>query len=230
MTAQTGSGRVLALVLCGVLAPACASVTETTRSVKYTLAGANTGARKTLESGLLHLKAENYPAALGALNRAIWELERIEEPALRLEELAAAHHALADVYSSLRKSEWAEEQRALANALSERRLQSPDGFSPEQGLARGKSAYGAARFREAAAAFSRALVDLEEIKHPPARIKSLEEARCYLAFSYFALDDRDRAKEEFRRLASLDGSLTFCYQEAPPAIRQLMAQVREGRG
>ncbi len=230
MTAQGGTGRVLVLVLCGCLAPACATVAETTRSVKYTLAGANPAARKNLDSGHLRLRAENYPAALDALNLAIWDLERIEEPSLRLKELAEAHHALADAYAGLRKSEWAEEQRALANLLSERRLKSPNGISPEQALSRAKGAYGAARFREAAVAFSRALVDLEEIKHAPARIKGLEEARCYLAFSYFALDDRDRAKEEFRRLAHLDGSLTFCYQEAPPTIRRLMTEVRQARG
>lgn len=230
ITAQTGTGRILVLILCGFLAPACATVTDTTRFVKYKLAGANTAFRKDLDGGLFHLKAENYPAALEALHRSIWELERIEEPSLRLEELAEAHHALGDTYSGLRKSEWAEEQRALANALSEQRLKSPDGLSPEQALSRGKSAYGSARFREAVAVFSRALVELEEIRHTPARIKSLEEARCYLAFSYFALEARDRAKEEFRRLAYLDSSLAFCYQQAPPPIRQLMTDVREARG
>lgn len=218
--------RTLALMTCALLLSACAGMTDAGRSVKYTLAGADVALRKNLDRGLLLLKTENYPAARDLLNRAIWELEQIESPWLRLQELAEAHRALADVYSGLRKPEWAHEERELANALARLAESATGSESPEKALGRGKGAYFAAQFREALTSLGEALVGLENLTHPPARVKDLEDARCYLAFTYFALDQPDRAGEEIRRLRALDATVAFCQQEAPPSIRRLILEVR----
>ena len=218
---RTGSGgRLLVVVVVwGVVTSAC-------QPIKYTLAGADSTLRETLQRGLLEMKRENYQVALEALNKALWDLEQIEKPGLRLPELAEAHQALADVYSALRRVEWADEQRTLAKALADLSGQDAGSGSPEQALARGKAAYVAARFREALTDLRRALIDLEGLTHTPARVRSLEEARCFLAFTYVAIDLLDRAKEEIRRLWALDPTLTFCQREAPPAIRRLIDDAR----
>jgi hypothetical protein len=74
-----------------------------------------------------------------------------------------------------------------------------------------------------------ALVDLEAVTHAPARAKLLEEARCYLVFTYFALEEGDRARDELERIAALDASLAYCAREAPPAVRPLIEDVQRAR-
>lgn len=223
------SSTLLALIASAMLASACASMQDAASGVKYSLAGADSGQRANLVRGLLEVKKENYPEALGALNRAVWDLEQIERSSLRLAELAEVHQGLADVYSALRKPEWADEERTLAKALAAQAEQDLSAGSPEQALARGKNAYAAARFREADAALRKALIDLEGLTHTPARVKGLEEARCYLTFTFVALDQEERAGEEIRRLRALDPDLAFCREQAPPAIRRLIEEIRSAR-
>lgn len=224
-----GAGWLIAIGLLSLAG--CAALDKVSQEVgppvKYTLAGADLQLRKNLERGLNQLKEENYDAATRSLDRAIWELERIENGRLRVDELADVYQALGDSYWGLRKREWAEEHWAVVTALRERaRRGEANQRSPQASLARAKTAYAGAEFRDTLAALRQALVDLEGVTDAPSRVRYLEEARCYLAFTYFALDKEDRAKDEVRRLWALDTSVAFCAREAPPAIRRLISEVQ----
>jgi len=219
------------------LAPGCATVREVvrevperinqaTKPVKYALAATHVRRRDSLERGLEQLRAGDHRAALRSLHRALWDLERIEKRWLRLEELAEAHLAIADAYAALKRPQWAVEHRALAAALADYPGRDEAAPPPHRALARAKSAYQAARFRDATVALGQALVELEGIGHTPARIASLEEARCYLALAHYALDQEERAREEIRRLAALDDSVVTCRREAPPVVQQLIRDVQ----
>lgn len=228
MRAQGQGLRVLALTSCMLAASSCATLDNgVVRPVKYRLAGTDVQRRANLEQGLAQLKRENYEDALMSLNRAIWDLERIEKRRLRLEDLAEVYQALADVYSGLRKSNWADEHRSLSAALAAQAPRDAGSGVPERALTRAREAYTAAQFREAVVGFGQALVDLEGLTHTAARLNLLEEARCYLAFSYFALDQASRAREELQRLWALDASLAFCTREAPPALHHLISEVQQ---
>jgi tetratricopeptide (TPR) repeat protein len=135
-------------------------------------------------------------------------------------------HGGADVYGGLGRADWADEQRALATGLANARRRQDASVPPRGSLAKGKAAYRAAKFREATATLRQALVDLQALTHTPARVASLEEARCYLALAHFALDQHERAREEIRQLAALDGSVASCRREAPPAVRALIRDVQ----
>jgi tetratricopeptide (TPR) repeat protein len=218
-----------------VVTSSCATLEDVTRrlpaaTVRYRLAGADPGLRRSLDEGLAQLRDGHYPRALAALDRALWDLEHIEKRWLRLEELAEAHRALADTYSALRRASRADHHRTMAQTLTGAAGRDPGSQSPEGTLAQGRDAYVRARFREAATLLERALVDLEDLAHTPARVKLLEEARCYMVFSHFALDDEDRARDELRRLWALDRTLAFCATAAPPAIRPLIGDVQRTSG
>jgi tetratricopeptide (TPR) repeat protein len=201
-------------------------VNQATKPVKYTLARERPGQRESFEQGRAQLNAGEWELAQRSLHRALWDLERIEGRWLRLEELAEVHEALAEAYSGLGRAAWADEQRALAAALANARRRENAALPPRGSLGKGKAAYRAAKFREATIALRQALVDLEALTHTPARVASLEEARCYLALAHFALDQHERAREEIRRLAALDGSVASCRREAPPAVRALIRDVQ----
>jgi hypothetical protein len=201
-------------------------VNQATKPVKYTLAREPVGRRDTFQQALAQLAAGDLLLAQRSLHRALWELEQIEGRWLRLEELGEALQALAEVYHGLDRPGWAEEQRALARALADARRRDDWPVVPGESLVKGKAAYQAARFRDATVALRQALVDLQVLTHTPARVASLEETRCYLALAHFALDQHDRAREEIRRLAALDGSVTTCRREAPPAVRALIRDVQ----
>jgi hypothetical protein len=201
-------------------------VNQATKPVKYTLARERLRQRESFEQGRAQLNGGDYRLAQRSLHRALWDLERIEVRRLRLEELVEAHRALAEVYGGLGQADWADEQRSLAGELANARRRDEPSVPPRGSLAKGKAAYGAAKFREATAALLQALVDLEALTHTPARVASLEEARCYLALAHFALDQHERAREEIRRLAALDGSVASCRREAPPAVRALIRDVQ----
>jgi tetratricopeptide (TPR) repeat protein len=226
------AGGAWLLIATGLLSLAgCAALDKVTQSVappvKYTLAGADLQLRKNLERGLTQLKEENYDAATRSLDRAIWELERIENGRLRVDELADVYQALGDAYWGLRKREWAEEHWGMVTALRERARRGEGNHpSPPASLARAKAAYVGAEFRDTLAALRQALVDLEGMTDTPTRVRHLEEARCYLAFTYVALDKVERAKDELRRLWALDTSVAFCAGEAPPMIRRLISEVQ----
>ena len=74
----------------------------------------------------------------------MWDVEQIDEPSLRLEELVEIHQTLAGAYTGLGKTQWSEEQRALAQALVEYRRREDGSASPEAALAKAKTAYQAA--------------------------------------------------------------------------------------
>jgi hypothetical protein len=223
-----------AVVLLGLgclLSAGCAGVDRVTRDLpgvkplKYTLAGADREQRASLDRGETQLRAGDYAAAVRSLRQALWDVERIDKPWLRLEELVEVHQALADAYGGLGKKQWSDEQRALAQALVEfgRRENTPG--APDAALAKAKAAYRAAHFREAVAAFGQALVELEGLSSTPVRLRALEEARCHLVLAYFALEQEDRAGEEARRLAARDGATTACRLQAPPPVQALIRDV-----
>ncbi len=226
------SRRVFApLVLVGLLSGGCATTQELTRDlpgvkfVKYTMAGADLDQRANLDRGRTQLRAGDYDGAVRSLHQAIWDIELIEDQLLRVEELVEVHQALADAYGSLKKNQWSGEQRALAQALVEygRRERAAD--SSEAALARARTAYLAAQFREAVTGFGQALVELEGVSPTPERLRALVDARCHLMLAYFALGRSERAGEEVRRLAVLDGATVLCARQAPPPVRALIRSV-----
>ncbi|HET8576569.1 MAG TPA: hypothetical protein VFO18_05690 [Methylomirabilota bacterium] len=216
------------IALCLVLLAGCATVERVGTPVKYTLLGEDRKLRRSLEAGLAQLKEARYEEAVASLNQSVWDLERISRRGLRVEELAETHRALGSAYSGLRKRDWAEEQWQLAQALREvGRDEAASPGSPEASLGRAREAYASARFPQALNILRQALVDLEGVADPPARVKRLEEARCYLAFTYVALEKESRAKAELQRLQALDSSVASCAREAPPVVRRLISEVQK---
>ena len=219
------------LGLVSLLSGGCATTQELTRDlpgvkfVKYTIAGADRDQRASLERGLSQLRARDYDASVRSLYQAMWDVEMIDEPSLRLEELVEVHQALAGAYTGLGKTQWREEQRAVAQALVEYGRRENESGSPEAALAKAKAAYQTAHFREAVTAFGQALVELEGLSPTPVRLKSLADARCHLVLAYFALGRSERAGEEVRRLAALDGATVSCRRQAPPPVRTLIRAV-----
>jgi tetratricopeptide (TPR) repeat protein len=216
------------IALCLVLLAGCATFERVRTPVKYTLLGEDRKLRGSLEAGLAALKEERYEEAVAALNRSVWELEGISSRGLRVEELAETHRALGSAYSGLRKRDWAEEQWQLAQALRGvgKEAEGSPG-SPDASLSRAKEAYASARFPQALTTLRQALIDLEGVTDPPTRVKRLEEARCYLVFTYVALEKETRAKAELQRLQALDSSVASCAREAPPVVRRLISEVQK---
>jgi hypothetical protein len=219
------------LGLVGLLSGGCASTQELTRDlpgvkfVKYTLAGADHELRANLDRGLTQVHAREYDTAVRSLRQAMWDVEQIEEPALRLEELVQVHRTLAEAYTGLGKNQWSDEQRALAQALVEYGRREDGSGSPETALAKAKAVYQAAQFRQAVTAFGHALVELEGQSPTPVRLKSLVDARCHLVLAYFALGRSERAGEEVRQLTGLDGATVSCRRQAPPPVRTFIIAV-----
>ena len=214
-----------------LLSAGCAATQELTRSlpgvklVKYTLAGADREQRASLDRGQSQLRAREYDAAARSLRQAMWDVEMIEEPSLRLEELIEVHQTLGEVYAGLGKTPWSGEQKALAQALTEYRKRETESPTPDAALVRAKVTYQAAQFREAVTGFGRALVELEGLSPTQARLKALVDARCHLVLANFALGRAERAGEEVRRLAALDGATESCRRQAPPPVRALIGTV-----
>lgn len=214
-----------------LLGAGCATTQELTRDlpgvkfVKYTLAGADREQRANLDRGQSQLRAREYDTAARSLRLAMWDIELIDEPSLRLEELVEVHRTLAEVYTGLGKTQWSEEQRAFAQALVEYGRRENDSGSGESVLAKAKASYQAAQFRQAVTAFGQALVELEGQSPTEARLRSLVDARCHLVLAHFALGRLERAGEEVRRLAALDGATASCRRQAPPPVRSLISAV-----
>ncbi len=208
----------------------CASLDLTAETlvmpVRYTLVGADTGLRANLQQGLTQLEAAEFQGALRSLNRAIWDLQRIEDHKLRMEELARAHQAIGDAYRGARRPEWAEDEWRLATALAARARQAAAPAEVPSPLERGKAAYAAAQFPASVTWLRRATVDLEEADGFVTRLRRLEETRCYLGFAYVALGQEDRAREEFQRLVALDASVTLCSCAAAPKVRRLIGEAQ----
>jgi len=214
-----------------LLSGGCASTQELTRDLpgvkfmKYKMAGADRELRGSLDRGLTQLRAREYEAAVRSLRQAMWDVEQIDEPSLRLEELVEVHYTLAEAYSGLGKNQLSEEQRALAQALVEYGRRDISSVTPETALAKAKATYQTAHFREAVTAFGQALVELEGQSPTPVRLKSLVDARCHLVLAYFALGRSERAGEEVRRLAVVDGATASCRRQAPPPVRTFISAV-----
>ena len=218
-------------VLIALLSGGCATMQELTRElpgvkcVKYTMAGADLEQRANLDHGRTQLRAGDYDGAVRSLHQAIWDVEQIEDELLRVEELVEVHQALAEAYGGLKKSQWSGEQRALAQALGQYGRREHEPGSSEAALAKARTAYQTAQFREAVAGFGQALVELEGVSPTPVRLRSLVDARCHLMLAYFALGRSERAGEEVRRLAALDGATVLCARQAPPPVRTLIRSV-----
>ncbi len=222
----------LVIALCLASLAGCATFEQVSHRVgtpvKYTLLGEDRQLRKNLEAGLTQLKEERYDEAVGSLNRSVWDLERIGSRGLRVDELVDAYQALGNAYSGLRKQDWAEEQWQVAKALRDLSKDTEGSTgSPDASLIRAREAYASARFPQALTTLRQALVDLEGVADPPTRVKRLEEARCYLAFTYVALEKESRAKAELQRLQALDSSVASCAREAPPVVRRLISDVQK---
>jgi tetratricopeptide (TPR) repeat protein len=224
--------RVLArVVLFGLLSGGCATMHDLTRDlpgvkfVKYTMAGADLEQRANLDRGRSQIRAGDYEGAVRSLYQAIWDVEQIEDERLRVEELVEVHQALAEAYNGLKKNQWSGEQRALAQALVEYGRRENDSGSTEAAMTKARTAYQAAQFREAMTGFGQALVELEGMSPTPMRLRSLVDARCHLMLAYFALGRSERAGEEVRQLAALDGATVLCARQAPPPVRALIRSV-----
>jgi hypothetical protein len=194
---------------------------QVARPVQYRMAGVDPAVRHNLERGMERLEAGDHRAAADALNRAVWDVERLDDRPLRLAELADVYGALARAYAGLEQLRWADEQRHLGVRVREAAGRAARG-TWVQALERARGAYVAARFREALGGFHEALVDLQDVADGATRVRQAEVARCYLALTHFALGDEARLREELRRLAALDASVAACRREAPPSVRALI--------
>jgi hypothetical protein len=199
------------------------------KPVRYKLAGADSELRVNLERGETELEAKDYKAAVLSLNRAVWEVERIQKRSLRLAELSEAYELLSQAYLGLGNAGVAEEHRRMAGALADagERERSP---SSAYVLAPAKEAYMSAQFPKAVKALRQALVELEDLLDPDIRIIQLAETRCYLALSYFAAQEHDRVVDQIRRLWAHDASMTACVRDAPRAVRVLITDVQKKKG
>ena len=193
--------------------------------MRYRLAGADPALRANLDRALDELAAGNHRAALPLLNRALWDVARIRKRDLRLTETATVYESLEHAYLAMGMTGFADEARRMARALTEAAAREP-ATGAAQLLARGKDAYVSAQFREAVRRLQQTLIDLEDIADVETRIVYLAETRCYLAFAYFATQDRPHVQVELRRLAAHDPSFTACGQDAPPGVRALIAELR----
>ncbi len=228
-------------LMCLLLAGGCATFeqagTEATKGfqshiakpVLYKLAGADPAARVNLERGQAELDARDYRAAVLALNRAVWDVERIQKRSLRLAELSETYERLGQAYLGLGHAGVAEEHRRMARALEDAAVRERSTTSA-YALAPAKEAYLSAQFPKAVKALRQALIDLEDLLDPDIRIIQLAETRCYLALSYFAAQEHDRVVDQLRRLWAYDVSMTACTRDAPPAVRVLIADVQKKKG
>jgi tetratricopeptide (TPR) repeat protein len=238
--ARLGSQTAVGIV-CLLLAAGCASFeqagkeadrgfkTHISKPVLYKVAGADPALRVGLERGQLEIDAKDYKAAVVTLNRAVWEVERIQKRSLRLVELAEAYELLSQAYLGLGNAGVAEEHRRMAQALTEAGTRERSTTSAYV-LAPAKEAYMSAQFSKAVKALRQALVDLEDLLDPDIRIIQLAETRCYLALSYFAAQEHDHVVDQLRRLWAQDPAMTSCMRDAPRAVRGLIADVQKKKG
>jgi hypothetical protein len=236
----TSAGRRAAvLVVAAALASAagCAVVeqksADTTRGlaarvghpVRYRMAGADPALRTNLDRALDELAAGNHRAALPLLNRALWDVARIRKRDLRLAETVTVYESLERAYEAMGMTEIAADARRLARGITDAAGREPS-TAGAQLLARAKDAYAAALFPEAVRRLQQTLVELEDIADVNSRLAYIAEARCYLAFTYFATQEREHVQVELRRLAAFDPAFAVCGQDAPPGVRALIVELR----
>ena len=215
-----------------LLGGGCAATQELTRElpgvkfVKYTMARADREQRASLDRGLTQLRAFEYDprsalAASGDMGR------RADRRALAPPGRAGRSPPGASprpMPASARIS-GARSSARLAQALAEYGRREDESGPSETVLAKAKAAYQSAHFREAVTAFGQALVELEGQSPTPLRLRSLVDARCHLVLANFALGRSERAGEEVRRLAALDGATVSCRRQSPPPVRTLISAV-----
>ena len=194
--------------------------------MRYRVAGADPALRANLDHALDEIAAGHHRAALPLLNRALWDVARIRKRDLRLVETATVYESLERAYGAMGMSELAEDARRLARSIEEAAGREPAAGATRL-LTRGKDAYVSAQFREAVRRLQQALVDLEDISDVESRLDYLAETRCYLAFAYYARQDRTHVQVELRRLAALDPAVAACGQTAPPGVRALIAELKQ---
>lgn len=197
------------------------------RPVQYRMAGADPESGRHLEQGLAELRAGNPHASVPLLNRALWDIERIENRSLRLKEIARAYGALASAYGGLGRRTWSDEHRRISAAVAERASRDEGGDVASITFSRARRAYASAQFREALYGWHLTLVELESVGDTWSRVRQLEQARCYVALTHFALEDEDRVKEELYRLWAFDTTLASCARQAPPAVRRLIVEIQK---
>jgi tetratricopeptide (TPR) repeat protein len=196
-----------------------------TKPVVYRFSGVDPAVRTNLDRARSELAARNYRVAVPLLNRAVWDLEKIHRRGLRLGELVTAYDGLAQAHLALGADDVAQEHRRVSRALSEAETRAP-ASGATQALTKAKDAYVSARFRDAVRGLQQALIELEDIQDIDTRVRRLADARCYLAFAYFATEQRERVRDELRRLWALDPSLDACRHQAPPGVRALIVEVQ----
>ena len=229
---------VLALAAALTAAAGCAVVeqksSDTTRGLaarvthpmRYRMAGADPALRANLDRALDELAAGHHRAALPLLNRALWDVARIRKRDLRLTETVTVYESLERAYTAVGMTEVAADARRMARGITDAAGREPS-TAGAQLLARAKDAYAAAQFPEAVRRLQQTLVELEDIADVDSRVGYLAEARCYLAFTYFATQEREHVQVELRRLAAFDPAFAVCGQDAPPGVRALIAELRK---
>ena len=235
----SSAGRLVVLGLAATLlaAAGCAVVEQkssdtsrglaarVTHPMRYRMAGADPGLRANLDRALDELAAGNHRAALPLLNRALWDTARIRKRELRLTETATVYESLERAYAAIGMTEVAADAHRMARGISDAAAREP-AAAAAQLLARAKDAYVAAQFQEAARRLQQTLIELEDLTDVESRVTYLAEARCYLAFTYFATQEREHVQVELRRLAAFDPAFAVCGQDAPPGVRALIAELR----
>ena len=193
--------------------------------MRYRLAGADPALRANLDRALDELAAGNHRAALPLLNRALWDVARIRKRDLRLAETVSVYESLERAYAAMGMTEVAADARRMARGIGDAAGREPS-TAATQLLARAKDAYVAAQFQEAVRRLQQTLIELEDVADVDSRLGYLAEARCYLAFTYFATQERDHVQVELRRLAAFDPAFAVCGQDAPPGVRALIAELK----
>jgi hypothetical protein len=229
------------VVVCVLLTAGCATFEQAgneankgfqshiAKPVLYKLAGADPALRTNLERAQADLDGKDYKAAVLSLNRAVWDVERIQKRSLRLAELSEAYELLSQAYLGLGNAGVAEEHRRMAQALTDAGTRERS-TSSAYVLAPAKEAYLSAQFSKAVKGLRQALVELEDLLDPDIRIIQLAETRCYLALSYFAAQEHDHVMDQIRRLWAHDAAMTACVRDAPRAVRVLIADVQKKKG
>jgi len=231
------SSRLAILALACMLAAGCAVVEQksadtsrglaarVTHPMRYRMAGADPALRANLDRALDELAAGHHRAALPLLNRALWDVARIRKRDLRLAETATVYESLERAYTAIGMTEVAADARRMARGITDAAGREPSTAGAHL-LTRGKDAYVAAQFAEAVRRLQQTLVELEDIADVDSRVAYLAEARCYLAFTYFANQEREQVQVELRRLAAFDPAFAVCGQDAPPGVRALIAELK----
>ena len=196
-----------------------------THPMRYRMAGADPALRANLDRALDELAAGHHRAALPLLNHALWDVARIRRRDLRLTETAAVYESLERAYTAIGMTDVAADARRMARGITDAAGREPSAAGAQL-LARAKDAYAAAQFQEAVRRLQQTLVELEDIADIDSRVVYLAEARCYLAFTYFATQEREHVQVELRRLAAFDPAFAVCGQDAPPGVRAMIAELR----